>query len=350
MDSISIIDIADFVKGELSDNTDVTICGVSAIEQAKAGDLSFISNPKYIKHLYTTKASVVIVDARLELKDLGESPTLLRVQDAYLAICMILNRFFNPLKLKKGVEMRSFVNEAVQVPDSAYIGAFSYLSEGVKLGENVQIYPNVFIGENTTIGDNTVIYSGVSVYAETKIGKNCIIHSGTVVGSDGFGHAPMPDGTYIKIPQVGNVIIEDNVEIGSNCSIDRATLGSTIIRKGVKLDNLIQVAHNVEIGENTVIASQTGISGTTKLGANCVIGGQVGFAGHIQIADKSRIGAQSGIPNSIKEPGKDWMGTPVIPLRENLKNMAILRNLSSLIQRIAYLESIIKTKKENNDT
>ena len=350
MSLISIKEIAAFVNGELSEESDISISGVSTIEDAKAGDLSFISNPKYVKYLYTTKASVVIVDKSLDIKNVEDCPVLLKVKDSYLAFCMILNKYFNPLKFKKGIEANSFVNDSVQIPESAYVGAFSYLSEGVKLGENVQIYPNVYIGENVIIGDNTVIYGGVSIYAETKIGMNCIIHAGTVIGSDGFGHAPMSDETYVKIPQVGNVIIEDHVEIGSNCSIDRATLGSTIIRKGVKLDNLIQVAHNVEIGANTVIASQTGISGTTKLGANCVIGGQVGFAGHIQIADKTRIGAQSGIPNSIKEPGKDWMGTPVIPLRENLKNMAILRNLSSLLQRIAFLESIIKTKKENNDT
>jgi len=342
MNKPTIEAIVRLVGGELIGSSGWEITGVASIDEASSTELSFISNPKYISKLKTTKAGVVLVSNDIKTSDVPSNSSIIKTANPYLAFCMVLDKYFNPMIFKTGVEEQTYIHKSAKYVDSCFIGAFSYLSEGVELADNVQIYPQVFLGKNVKVGANTVIYPGVKIYDETLIGSNCIIHSGTVIGSDGFGHAPMPNGTYAKIPQVGKVVIGENVEIGSNCSIDRATLGETRIEDGTKLDNLIQVAHNVTIGKHTVIASQTGISGSTIIGNNCMIGGQVGFAGHIRIADKSRFGAQSGVPSTISEPGKDWMGTPVIPLKENLKAMVIGRNLPKLEERIRHLENIVK--------
>ncbi|MCK9481191.1 MAG: UDP-3-O-(3-hydroxymyristoyl)glucosamine N-acyltransferase [Bacteroidia bacterium] len=348
MSNPTIEDIIQFVGGTVEGNQNLVITGVAGIDEALPSQLSFISNLKYIQKIKNTKAGAVIVNKDLQLVELPAGLTLIRVSDPYLAFCMVLDKYFNPIKFQSGIEPHSYVHSGATIADSCYIGAFSYVSQGAQLAEKVQIYPHVFVGSNIKIGKNTIIYPGVTLYPETEIGENCIIHSGTVIGSDGFGHAPMPDGSYAKIPQVGKVVIGNYVEIGANCTIDRATLGETRIEDGTKLDNLIQIAHNVKIGKHTVIASQSGVSGSTTLGNYCMVGGQVGFAGHIQIADKSRFGAQSGVPASIKEEGKDWMGTPIVPLKENLKAMVMSRNLPKLEERIRQLENIIKelTSKE----
>ena len=342
MDKPIIDSIVTLVNGQLIGKSGWEISGVAGIEEATSTELSFISNPKYASKIKTTNAGVVIVGMEVNLSDVPSTTCVIKTTNPYLAFCMVLDKFFNPIIFRSGIEEQSFIHNSATYSDTCFIGAFSYLSEGVELANKVQIHPQVYLGKNVKVGENTIIYPGVKIYDETQIGANCIIHSGTVIGSDGFGHAPMPDGTYAKIPQVGKVVIGSNVEIGSNCSIDRATLGETRIEDGTKLDNLIQVAHNVSIGKHTVIASQTGISGSTNIGNYCMIGGQVGFAGHISIADKSRFGAQSGVPSTISEPGKDWMGTPVIPLKENLKAMVIGRNLPKLEERIRQLENIVK--------
>lgn len=342
MNNPSIEDIVSLVGGKLEGKTGRTIDGVAGIEEATATKLSFISNPKYIQKIKTTRAGAVIVHHDLQLGEYPEDITIIRTQDPYLAFCMVLDRFFNPLQFRIGIEEQTFIHKNTRIASSCYIGSFSYISEAAVLDENVQIYPHVFIGKNVKIGRNTIIFPGVSLYDETEIGEHCIIHSGTVIGSDGFGHAPLPDGSYAKIPQVGRVVIGNHVEIGANCAIDRATLGETRIEDGTKLDNLVHIAHNVKIGKHNVIAGQTGVSGSTTLGNYCMVGGQVGFAGHIQIANKSRFGAQSGVPASIHEEGKDWMGTPIMPLKDNLKAMVISKNLPKLEERVRQLENIIK--------
>lgn len=318
------------------------IQGVSGLEEAKEGYLSFLSNPKYASKLPQTQASYVIISDKINIANLPSHIVYLQHSNPYLAFCMVLDAFYNPFQYQTGVEAGSFVHSLAQCDPSCYVASFAYVSSGAELGPQVQVYPHVYIGKNVKIGEGTILYSGVKIYDNTIIGKHCIVHAGAVIGSDGFGHAPMPNGAYAKIPQIGNVEIGDHVEIGANCTIDRATLGTTVIEEGVKLDNLIQVAHNVKIGAHTVIASQTGISGSTSIGKYCMIGGQVGFAGHIQIADKSRFGAQSGVPSSILQPNSDWMGTPVVPLRENLKAMVLQKKLPELAQRIQHLESKIK--------
>ncbi len=331
-------EIAAFTGCTIEGNEQTFVKNVAKIEEASNDDLAFLSNPKYEQHLYDTKAGIVFVKKDFELKK-EVNATILRSDNPYLHFCMALDKYFNPNIHPKGIENPCFIGEGIVLDENTYAGAFSYIAKGVKIGKNVKIYPNAYIGLGCEIGDNTVLYSGVHVMPNCKIGNHCIIHSGTVIGSDGFGFAPMPDGTYAKIPQVGNVIVEDNVEIGSNCSIDRATMGSTIIRKGVKLDNLIQVAHNAEVGENTVIAAQTGISGSTKLGKQCVIGGQVGFVGHITVANGTQIGAQSGVQKEIKEENQQFIGSPIMPLREAFKTQVLVRNLPSLNERIKNLEN-----------
>ncbi|MCO6494801.1 MAG: UDP-3-O-(3-hydroxymyristoyl)glucosamine N-acyltransferase [Bacteroidetes bacterium] len=342
MHNPTIEDIVSLIGGIPQGKTDWRVSGVAGIDEATPTQLSFISNPKYIQKLSSTSAGAVIVHKDLQISDYPEGITLIRTSDPYLAFCMVLDKFFNPLQFKSGIEDYSNIHNSAIIHSSCYIGSFSYISEGVYLSEDVQIYPHVFVGNNVKVGKNTVIYPGVSLYSDTEIGDNCIIHSGAVIGSDGFGHAPMPDGSYAKIPQVGKVVIGNNVEIGANCTIDRATLGETRIEDGTKLDNLVHIAHNVRIGKHTVIAGQSGVSGSTSIGNHCMVGGQVGFAGHIQIADKSRFGAQSGVPASIREEGKDWMGTPVVPLKDNLKAMVITRNLPKLEERVRLLEYLIK--------
>jgi UDP-3-O-[3-hydroxymyristoyl] glucosamine N-acyltransferase len=261
---------------------------------------------------------------------------------------MVLNAWFNPNEPKKGIENGSYIHSSAAVGNDVFIGATAYVDEDASIGKNTQIYPQVFVGKGVVIGENCTLFPGVKVYAGCQIGNNCIIHAGTVIGSDGFGFAPIGD-TYAKIPQIGNVVIEDDVEIGSNCSIDRATMGSTIIRSGTKLDNLIQVAHNAEIGANTVIASQTGVSGSTKIGNNCQIGGQVGFVGHISIADRTGIGAQSGVTKSIEETGTNWIGSPASPIKEQFRSWAAFKKLPDMLNEMKQLARELEKLKDQKD-
>ncbi len=338
-------EICVLLNGELEGNPNEVVNTLSKIEEGRIGSLSFLSNPKYEPYLYTTRASVVIINKNLELEK-PVNATLIRVDNPYTAFSILLEKY-NTIKLnKKGIEEPNYISSSVQMGKDCYVGAFAYIGKDVVIGDNVKIYPQTYIGDNVFIADNTTLFSGVKIYSDCVIGKNVIIHSGCVIGSDGFGFAPQADGSYQKVAQIGNVVIEDNVEIGSNTSIDRATIGSTIIHKGVKLDNLIQIAHNVEIGENTVIASQSGISGSTKVGEQCIIGGQVGIVGHITIAKGSQINAKSGISKSITEENKQWNGAPVSPFRDSLKMQAVYRRLPDLEKKIEELEQLLRDLKQ----
>ena len=335
--------IATLVQGRLEGDPDAKVSDVARIEEAVTGSLSFIANPKYEEYIYTSKASIIIVNETLELSQ-PVSPTLIRVKDAYSSFAFVLEKYNEMISGsgKTGIEQPSYIAATAKLAADVYVGAFSYIGENVTIGKGVKIYPGCYIGNNVAVGDGSMIFPGVKIYEGCQLGCRVVIHSGTVVGGDGFGFAPLDDGSYKKIPQLGNVIIEDDVEIGSNTTIDRATMGSTIIRRGVKLDNLIQVAHNVEIGENTVIAAQTGISGSTKVGRNCVIGGQVGIVGHIHIADGTRINAQSGLSKSISNTYTTLNGTPAFEYKSSLKSQAIFRNLPELQQRLQKLEETVQ--------
>jgi UDP-3-O-[3-hydroxymyristoyl] glucosamine N-acyltransferase len=332
--------IAGILEGEVIGNPNAEVFKLSKIEEGTIGSLTFLSNPKYQNFIYSTEASVTIVNKTFEPEQ-AISTTLIKVEDAYQAFSKLLE-YYNQVKLmKSGIEQPSVLSENVTYGTDLYLGSFCYVGKNVKIGNNVKIYPNTFIGDNVVIGDNCLFFAGVRVYSETEIGNNCVIHSGTIVGSDGFGFAPHEDGTYSKIPQIGNVILEDDVEVGSCTTIDRATMGSTIIRKGVKLDNQIQIAHNVEIGENTVIASQTGIAGSTKIGKNCMIGGQVGIVGHITIGNNVRIQAQSGIGKSIGD-GEVVQGTPAFNYGDFSKSYVHFRNLPKIVSDLDDLKKKIK--------
>ncbi len=322
--------IASFINGEVEGDANVAINNFAKIEEAGPGCITFIANPKYEHFIYTTGASAVLVRKDLELEH-EVAPTLIRVEDPYKSLADLLNAFQAMKPQPVGIENPVSIAEGVEIPENAYIGAFSYIGKGVKLGANVKIYPQVYIGENVVIGDNTVLRAGVKIYEGCRIGNNVILHSGVVIGGDGFGFAPTPEGDYEKIPQIGNVVIEDNVEVGANTTIDRATFGSTRIGKGTKLDNLMQVAHNVEIGVNNVFAAQTGIAGSTKIGSYNRVGGQCGFAGHITIGDNNEFGAQSGIPNSIGSD-KRLIGYPVMDARQFAKRQVYLKKLARLFE------------------
>ncbi len=338
-------EISVLLNGELEGNPNEVVHSLAKIEDGKKGSLSFLANPKYEQFLYSTDASVVIVNKSLVLER-PVSTTLIRVDDAYSSFSILLDRY-NSIKLnKQGIEDPSFISKSASIGTDCYIGAFAYIGNHAKIGNNVKIYPQVYIGDHVTVADNSTIFAGVKIYSDCVIGADVIIHSGCVIGSDGFGFAPQADGSFQKVAQIGNVIIEDLVEIGSNTSIDRATIGSTIIRKGVKLDNLIQIAHNVEIGSNTVIASQSGISGSTRIAENCIIGGQVGIVGHIHIAKGSQINAKSGISKSITEENKQWNGAPVSPFRDSLKMQAVYRRLPDLEKRIEELEQLLRDQQQ----
>ena len=334
--------LAEVIQGSIEGNPDVAVSSFGKIEEAKTGQLAFLSNPKYEDYLYTTEASIVIINATLELKK-AVSSTLIRVKDAYTAFAVLLDIYqkANAPQLK-GIQEGSFVHPSAELGQDVYVAAFAYISEQVKIGKESKIFPGVFLGKNVEIGENSTIHPGVVIYHECKIGSNVTIHSGTVIGSDGFGFAPQADGSFKKIPQIGNVIIEDHVEIGSNSSIDRATFGSTIIRSGAKLDNLLQIAHNVEIGSNTVIAAQTGISGSTKIGNQAMIGGQVGFNGHIYVADGTKVSAQSGVTKSIKKPNTTVTGNPAGDYHTALRNQVLVKSLPEMAKKIAELEEMIK--------
>jgi UDP-3-O-[3-hydroxymyristoyl] glucosamine N-acyltransferase len=335
--------IAAHLGGRIEGNPDAKVNMVAKIEEADEGQLSFIANPKYGEYLYTTKASILIVNEDLTVNG-DVTPTLIRVKNAYNGFASLMQLYNDMMSQgkKRGIEQPAHVSTTASLGKDVYVGAFSYIGEHVKLGDGVQVYPGAYIGDNVVVGEQSRVYPGVKIYDGCQIGARVTIHSGSVVGADGFGFAPLPDGSYKKIPQLGNVIIEDDVEIGSNTTIDRATMGSTVIRKGVKLDNLIQVGHNAEVGSNTVIAAQSGISGSTKIGKSCMIGGQVGVVGHIQVADGTKINAQSGISKSVHTPNITLTGSPASEFRSSLKSQAIYRNLPQLQQRIAQLEEELK--------
>lgn len=328
--------ISDILEGEIEGNPNEEVFKLSKIEEGEKGSLTFLSNPKYTSFLYTTNASVAIVNKTF-IPEKEITATLIKVDDSYKAFSKLLE-FYNQVKLNKsGIEEPNFVSETATIGENIYLGAFAYIGNNVRIGNNVKLYPNVFVGDNVVIGNDTTVFAGAKIYSESQIGANCTIHSGVIIGCDGFGFAPNDKGTYDKIPQTGNVIIEDNVDIGSATTIDRATLGSTIIRKGVKLDNQIQVAHNVEIDENTVIAAQTGIAGSSKIGKNCQIGGQVGIAGHLTIGNNVRIQAQSGIGRNLKN-GATVQGSPSLPYSDYNKSYVHFKNLSKLADKVYELE------------
>lgn len=339
-------DIALMLKGTVEGDPLAAVNQLAKIEEAEKGTLSFLANPKYEQYLYTTKASIVIVNQNQQLSGAVNS-TLIRVENAYSAFTVLLEAY-NTFKLQKsGIEQPSFIHASAKMGDDVYLGAFSYISQNVNIGKNCKIYPNCYIADGVTLGDNVTLFPGVTIYFDCIIGSNVTIHSGAVIGSDGFGFAPNADGTYSKIAQIGNVIIEDNVEIGSNATVDRATMGSTIIRKGAKIDNLVQIAHNVEVGSHTVIAAQSGISGSSKIGERVMMGGQVGIAGHLTIADGSQFGAQSGINSSVKEANKKWGGSPYQSYQDYLKGHVNVRRLPDLEKRVKELETIIKEFTKN---
>lgn len=328
--------IAGILDGEVFGNPDAEVYKLAKIEEGTEGSLTFLANTKYSNYLYSTNATIVIVNKSYELEKEVKA-TLIKVDDAYSSFSKLLE-YYNQIKLmKSGIEQPSVISDGVTYGDDLYLGSFCYIGKNVRIGNNVKIYPNSFIGDNVTIGDNCVFFAGVRVYSESEIGNYVTIHSGTIIGSDGFGFAPQEDGSYAKIPQIGNVVIEDHVEIGSCSTVDRATLGTTYIRRGAKLDNQIQVAHNVEIGENTVIAAQTGIAGSTKIGKNCLIGGQVGIAGHIIIGDRVKIQAQSGIGKSLKD-GEVVQGSPAFNYGDFAKSFVHFRNLPKIVNEIEELK------------
>lgn len=329
--------ISALINGEVDGNPQAIVRDVSKIEEGRPETLTFLANPKYESYIYTTEASVVIVNKSFKPEKAIQA-TLIRVEDAYRALAMLLQMYQESMPRKTGIEQPSFIDKTAQLGDFVYVGAFSYVGEKVTIGNKVQIFPQVYIGDGVSIGDNTIVYPGAKIYKGCKIGSKCVIHSGAVVGSDGFGFAPGADGQFEKIPQVGIVVLEDNVEVGANTTIDRATMGSTIIHQGTKLDNLIQIAHNVEIGENSVLAAQTGIAGSTKIGNNVMFGGQVGIAGHLTIANGVKLAAQTGVSKSIVKEGSVQMGSPSFDAMLYNKAYVVFRKLPELKAKIDQLE------------
>ena len=338
--------IADFLQGEIEGNPNVKVNNFAKIEEGKPGTLSFLSNPKYTHYIYNTQADIVLVNADFKAEKEIKA-TLIRVANSYEALAKLLELVEKSKPTKVGIEPMSYVASSAKIGKEVYIAGFAYVSENAIVGNNSKVFPHVFVGENVIIGNNVTLYSGAKIYAGCKIGDNSIIHAGAVIGSDGFGFAPQADGSYHKIPQMGNVVIENNVEIGANTVIDRAVMDSTIIKEGVKLDNLIQIAHNVEIGKNTVMASQSGVSGSTKIGENCVFGGQVGLAGHLKIGNNVKLGAQSGIMKNLKE-GSELIGSPAIPIRDWYKSSVIFGKLPQMYREIAQLKKEINELKDKN--
>lgn len=339
----TIDQVAAMLGGQVKGNGKDKVRMLAKIQEAKPGEIAFLSNPKYEQYIYTTQASAVIVKKDFQAKKEIQS-TLILVDDPYISFTALLEQYHKMINFQKvGVEQPSYIGEKSEVGSNVYRGAFSYIGNNVKIGNDVKIHPHVYIGDDVTVGNNTILHPGVKLYKGTRVGNNCVIHAGSVLGSDGFGFAPQEDGTYKTIPQLGNVILEDDVVIGSNTVIDCATFfgDATIIRKGVKMDNLIQIAHNVEVGKNTVIAAQTGISGSTKIGENCIIGGQVGIAGHLVIANKTGIGAQAGVGKNIEEEGTKIIGSPAIDLRGYYHSYAVFKQLPDLNTRLRELANRI---------
>ncbi|MEZ2414208.1 UDP-3-O-(3-hydroxymyristoyl)glucosamine N-acyltransferase [Muriicola sp. E247] len=328
--------IAGILEGEVHGNPEISVHKLAKIEEGVEGSLTFLANPKYTHYIYSTEASITIVNKDFQPEQ-ELNTTLIKVDDAYKSFSKLLEFYNNVKHNKVGIEEPVFLSESASYGEDFYLGAFSYLGNNVKIGMNVKIFPNVYVGDNVTIGDNVMIYSGAKIYSESVVGNGCVIHSAVILGADGFGFTPNNNGEYSKVPQTGNVILEDNVEIGAGTTIDRATLGSTILRKGVKLDNQIQIAHNVEIGEHTVIAAQTGVAGSTKIGKNCLIGGQVGIVGHITIGDRVKIQAQSGIIRNVKDD-EVLQGSPALNYGDFNKSYVHFKNLTKLVGRIVELE------------
>jgi UDP-3-O-[3-hydroxymyristoyl] glucosamine N-acyltransferase len=337
--------IAGFLKGEIEGNPEIIVNDIAKIEEGKSGALSFLANPKYEHYIYTTKSSVVLVNR--DFHPSGEIvATLIKVDNAYEAFASLLNFIAMSKPAMKGIDPTAVIDSSADVGSDVYIGAYAVIGAGCTVGDGCSVYPHVYLGENTLLGKNCIIYPGVKIYHDCIIGEKCIIHAGAVIGSDGFGFAPQSENEFMKIPQLGNVILEDHVEIGANSAIDRATMGSTVIRRGVKIDNLVQIGHNVEIGENTVMAGQTGVAGSSKVGRNCMFAGQTGIAGHLKIADGTRIGAQAGIASDIGKENSVYLGTPAMEHKQFLRSFVVFRVLPELRQKIETLERAIKELKE----
>ena len=337
---ISVEQLASMVNGSVEGDAKAYIENYSKIEEATEGCLTFLANPKYTHYIYSTKATAVLV--RKDFKPEHElTTTLIKVDDPYETLATLLNMVSSQVPAKTGIEQPCYIAEGVEITDDAYVGAFAYIGSNVRMGKNVRIYPQVYVGDNVIIGDDVILYPGAKVYHGCKIGNRCIVQAGAVIGADGFGFAPKEDGTYEKIAQIGIVILEDDVEIGANTTIDRATMGATVVKKGAKLDNLIQIAHNVEIGENTVMAAQVGVAGSTKIGKNNMVGGQVGFAGHITVGDNNGFGAQSGIPNSVGSNVR-VIGSPAINALDFARNQVYIKRIPQITQDIKQLKQIIE--------
>jgi UDP-3-O-[3-hydroxymyristoyl] glucosamine N-acyltransferase len=330
--------IAELLNGEIVGNSEAIVNKLAKIEEGESQSLSFLANLAYEEHIYTTNASIVIVNKDFTpAKPLKETCTLIKVDNAYECFAQLLDTYNQFKHNKNGIEDLAFIAENATVGENVYVAGFAYIGENAKVGNNVKIYPHAYIGDNVTVGDNTTIFSGVKIYHDCEIGANCTFHAGTVIGSDGFGFAPNSENEYNKVAQIGNVIVEDHVEMGANCAIDRATMGSTVIKKGVKLDNLVHVAHNVVIGNNSVVAGQTGIAGSAKIGESCMFGGQVGVTGHITLGNNVKVAAQSGVSKSVKE-NTNLQGSPAMDLKEFYKAYAGFKNLPDILKRLNELE------------
>ena len=329
--------IAEFLKGEVVGNKDIKVSDFAKIEEGRSGTLTFLANPKYTHYIYETHADIVIVNKTFEPEH-AISATLIKVDDAYQSVAQLFTLVNNLKPRKTGISAKADIAQSASIGKDIFVGAFVSIGENCKIGNNVTIHPNTQIGDNVSVGDGSIIYSNVSIYSDCVVGKNNIIHSGAVIGADGFGFAPDEEGHYHKIPQIGNVVLGDDVEIGANTTIDRATMGATHISDGVKIDNLVQVAHNVEVGEYTAIAAQTGIAGSTKVGRRCIFGGQVGITGHISIADGTILGAQTGVSGNINEGGKVWAGSPVLPIDTFRRASVLIRKLPDIVHTVYDLE------------
>ncbi len=329
--------IAEFLKGEVVGNKDIKVSDFAKIEEGRSGTLTFLANPKYTHYIYETHADIVIVNKTFEPEH-AISATLIKVDDAYQSVAQLFTLVNNLKPRKTGISAKADIAQSASIGKDIFVGAFVSIGENCKIGNNVTIHPNTQIGDNVSVGDGSIIYSNVSIYSDCVVGKNNIIHSGAVIGADGFGFAPDEEGHYHKIPQIGNVVLGDDVEIGANTTIDRATMGATHIGDGVKIDNLVQVAHNVEVGEYTAIAAQTGIAGSTKVGRRCIFGGQVGITGHISIADGTILGAQTGVSGNINEGGKVWAGSPVLPIDTFRRASVLIRKLPDIVHTVYDLE------------
>jgi UDP-3-O-[3-hydroxymyristoyl] glucosamine N-acyltransferase len=337
--------IADFLKGEIEGNPDIKVNTMAKIEEGHEGALSFLANPKYEHYIYETKSSIVLVNKSF-VPSGSIGATLIRVENSYEAFASLLRLVDQARPRKKGIHPTAIIETTAKVGSDVFVGPYTYIGENCTIGNGCSIYPHVYIGDNTILGNNCTLNPGVKIYHDCLLGEGCIVHAGSVIGSDGFGFAPQSDNEFMKIPQLGNVILEDHVEIGANVTIDRATMGSTLIRKGVKLDNLIQIGHNVEVGENTVMAAQTGISGSTKIGKNCMFGGQVGLAGHLKIADGTKIGAQGGILGDVKEENTVILGSPAMEIKQYLRSSVVFKRLPELKAKVDLLEKEIESVKK----